>query len=156
MIKQNDPRLRREIQGYGCNFLSHLAMVRMDWLPEELEAVYQEALAKRYISVNCSVDKPQELLAMVGSKLKQIGSKNLTPDGEIAPDKKGKPDFWGIADEEHPRVQWSISVYSQRNTKEHKHYTLANRNGEIYDPYDGTLANYPLRKQCVQRVMLYG
>lgn len=164
MIKQNDTRLRKEIQAYGCNLLAHLAMVRMDWTPEEIEIIYRQAVERRIISANCSVDRPQELLVLAGSKLRQIGSANLAPDGKIAKKPNGEPDIWAVG-EDDPRVKFIIVMYSQRDNRpvpagqekvEHKHYTLHNPNGELYDPYDATIATYRLRKQCAQRVMTYG
>lgn len=147
MIKQNDTRLRKEIQAYGCNLLAHLAMVRMDWLPEEVELIYQQALKRGIIDANCTLAKPQELLALAGAKLRQIGSTVLRPDGTVA-------ERWE-ASEDDERVMYSVVMYSQRGSR-HKHFTLHNRNGEIYDPYDARHANYRLRKQTAQRVMTYG
>lgn len=147
MIKQNDSRLRKEIQLYGCNLLAHLAMVRQNWLPEEIELIYQQALARDIIDENCTLKKPQELLQLAGSPLRQIGSTVLRADGKVA-------ERWE-ASEDDPRVKWSIVMYSQRGNH-HKHFTLHNRFGEVYDPYDPHLATYALRKQTAERVMTYG
>lgn len=142
MIKQNDPNLRKEIQAYGCNFLAHLAIARTNYSAAQVESLYQQALAANIIDANCTVKQPQELLALAGSNLRQIGGLHL--GGES----------WGLS-EDNSRVRFRVARWKQRNSR-HQHFTLFNTMGEIYDPYDATLATYKLEKEQLLGYQLYG
>ncbi|NIZ47630.1 DUF261 family protein (plasmid) [Entomospira nematocerorum] len=144
MIKQNDPNLRTEIQSFGCNFLAHLAMHREDWQAYEVEDIYQRALARDIIDGNCRVQKPQDLLALLGSQLRQIGGVTLLTT----------PTYWGVA-ENDARVQFRIARWRQRHTK-HQHFTLYNRLGQIYDPFDARIASYSLEPEQLMGYQFYG
>lgn len=143
MIKQNDLALRKEIQLYGCNFLCHLAMVRKDWTSREVEDLYQRALDSQIISKNCSVHKPDALLGLATSSLKQIGGLVLASQ-----------ESWGVL-EVHPRVQYKIARWRARDSV-HQHFTLFNLQGEIYDPFDARIPSYPLEKIENIGYQLYG
>lgn len=144
MIKQNDPRLNSKIQAYGCNKLSHLAMIRHNWLPEEVEIIYQQALRQGIINENCTVHQPQKLLAMAGSSIRQIGGIDL-----ITGEK------WGV-DNDDPRVKYRMARWSQKEST-HEHFTLVDKNyHDIYDPYDPSIATYELIKDKIIGVQYYG
>ncbi|NIZ41423.1 DUF261 family protein (plasmid) [Entomospira entomophila] len=144
MIKQNDPTLRSEIQSFGCNFLAHLAMHREDWQAYEIEDIYQRAVARGIIDSNCKVQQPQDLLALIGSDLRQIGGVNL-----LAPH-----DRWGVK-ESDARVQFRIARWSQRHSR-HQHFTLYNQKGELYDPFDARMASYSLEREQLMGYQFYG
>ncbi|NIZ41551.1 DUF261 family protein (plasmid) [Entomospira entomophila] len=143
MIKQNDSRLNAKIRAYGCNFLAHLAIARSDWLAEEVERVYQLALQEGMIDANCTVRKPQDLLALVGTPLRQLGG-IVIENGES----------WG-AKENDSKIRYRIARWRQRNSQ-HQHFTLWNHNGEIYDPYDADSASYKLEKLQLIGLQFYG
>ncbi|NIZ47817.1 DUF261 family protein (plasmid) [Entomospira nematocerorum] len=143
MIKQNDSRLHAKIQAYGCNFLAHLAIARHDWLAEEVDHVYHLALQQGIIDANCTVRQPQELLALVGTPLRQLGGVVIA-NGEC----------WG-AKENDAKIRYRIARWKQRDSQ-HQHFTLWNRNGEYYDPYDADQANYKLEKLQLLGLQFYG
>lgn len=145
MIKQNDPRLRHEIQAYGCNFLAHLAMVRQNWLPEEVELIYKQAIKQKIINENCKVNLPQELLAMIGATVRQIGGIDRTT---------GKS--WGVS-ADSPRVKFRMARWSQKG-KSLEHFTLVDaHDNEVYDPYDASIAaTYSLVTEKIIGVQYYG
>ena len=77
MIYQTNKALRREIRLWGCNFMSHIYMVEPNADINRIEYLYQKALRKGMIDVNCTMRKPQEFLKdVIGSGWSLSGSPN--------------------------------------------------------------------------------
>jgi Protein of unknown function, DUF261 len=146
MIKQTNPALRKEIRLYGCNFLSHLYLLRQDWSEDEVEEIYQKAIKAGIMNGNCFLSKPQELLKLIGTSLRQIGGQNLT----------GKKDSWGVV-LPSSRIKFAIVRWTQKNSK-HQHFTVfcVNEGGELYDPYCPDEATYSLEKCTKLSEQYYG
>lgn len=118
-------------------------MVRTNWSASEVEEIYQQAVAKKIINNHCSVQKPDALLALASSNLKQIGGLVLASQ-----------ESWGVM-EVHTRVQYKIARWNARGSA-HQHFTLFNTQGEVYDPFDASLATYSLEKIENIGYQLYG
>jgi Protein of unknown function, DUF261 len=145
MIHQTDSGLPRAIQLYGCNFMCHLYLVRQNWSVQEVINIYQLAVEAGAITANCSVQKPQKLLQLVGSGLRQIGGQEL----------KGKKNHWGVLPPAH-LVRFAIAKWSQKNSQ-HWHFCVVTpEHIELYDPYNPLQASYPLAKSALQSVQYYG
>lgn len=143
MIKQNNLALRKEIQLYGCNLLCHLLLSRNNWSVIEVENIYLEAFKKGIITQNCSVEQPNYLLQLAGSKYRQIGG-IVIATGEC----------WGVH-EDNPQVHYKIARWRQRYSH-YQHFTVFNKYSELYDPYDADLATYHLEKVENIGYQLYG
>jgi hypothetical protein len=146
MIKQTDPTLPKAIQHFGCNFMSHLYLVRQDWSTDEVLALYEKAVKAKAITANCSVDKPQELLKLMETPIRQIGGIELA----------NPKNNWGVLPP-NPRVKKAIVKWTQKNSK-HWHFTVwcVRDNGELYDPYCPDQATYSLEKCTKISEQYYG
>ena len=68
MISQNDKRLPKEIQNYGCLFMCLARTVKDDWTPEELTAKFNECKQAGQIGEKAYVKSYDECLRILGSK----------------------------------------------------------------------------------------
>ena len=141
MIKQTDKRLNAKINSFGCWFLSHLAMISMNWTAKEVEDVYQLCLKAGAIDANCTGLKPNEVLAIAAQYKKESPTKQL---GGLV---YQPADSWGV---KVPDAKVKFIVVKWTTQNEHFHFTLHVKKGEIYDPFDPVDATYSLHK--MQRV----
>jgi hypothetical protein len=150
MIKQNDLQLNRAIQSYGCNFMCHIMLANglSHFSAAEVLDLYKNAVAKKLINDNCRVDGVNALIELATPDdapiLRQIGGINLAT-GET----------WGVSSS-HAKVQYAIARWSTHLGGNNYHFSLHNRNGEIYDPYDAATASYRLEKRQCLGYQFYG
>ena len=144
MIYQTNKALRREIRLWGCNFMSHIYMVEPNADVNRIEYLYQKALRKGMIDVNCKMRKPQEFLKdVIGSEMQQRGGVS-----------NGSPP-WGAAKDD-PRIKFAMARWTQVGSK-NQHFTVFSPDSvtELYDPHNASEIGYELKKDKIIAFAFY-
>lgn len=140
MLYQTNPAFPKEVQKYGCYFMSLLRMVELvsnsDLTVDNVNAIYVSGTQKGYIASKCSCVKPDSILKeaffLVSSKFiaYQVGSKKYGDNPNVIWWQwvKNNPKFMDV---DYLLMQFATTgVFGT-------HYCLADKNENvIYDPYD--------------------
>jgi len=157
MLYQTNRAFPKEVQKYGCYFMSLLRMVELVSLKEftvdQINALYTHSVWKGYIIGKCSCNKPdnivKEAFSMLLSKniAYQVGSKSYGAD----PKTVWWP--WVMKNDKFKQVDYLLGQFA--TTGEFgTHYCLLDRNEVvIYDPYDKPYTRLDLLGSHIYRVL---
>lgn len=147
MIAQNDKRLRKEINLYGCRFRCLQAIAEITCgktlTAEQIEDAYNIfSVQPKIMNKNCHTGTDEHLIIehafkVLGSnkKARQHGAHVLTANEK-----------WGTQSGDFIILHWST------NTSD-GHFTLANINGEeIFDPWNEKISGSPGKKTITRKL----
>ncbi len=151
MIAQNDRRLNRKINLYGCRFRSLQAVAEMfsgrRLSAEEVEAAYDEHVQNPEImNENCRCGTQEHHI--VNKAFTALGCLNTCR--QVGSMQDGIPVGW-----DGNEVDFDFMILHWATQTPDGHFTLANKEGEeIFDPWNESF-DAPLGKKYIQRKLLY-
>lgn len=156
MPKQNYQELPFALRRYGCRFMC-LAGIAMHDLGKtltypEITALYEDACLVPGVITN-----PDTALCggkenwIIDEAFRRLGNETRRGIQIGQFDPEGVPRLWNGA----PADNYDYRILHWETKGPDGHFTLADKEEEIYDPHDNDLSTYQISKIRIQRTLLY-